>query len=333
MSTNTIWANFDSSKVIDILNRNGNDERKAWYETQGITLDNCQSMETALKLSGMDFEVKKVPLYYSGLKGKFTALEENMGTIRTDTKELLGIVSPKYEILQNREAFDFLDSMCAQGAKFETAGFFNKKESANYISMSTEPLSICGDEFVDYIMISNGHDGRWGLRVVMTPIRSVCRNTAMLAIKKAVLTINVKHTKNLVTNLNNAKEVLLANTRYMEMLKEEGEKLAVKPFSKEAFEALVKKLYPITEDMGDKAKVINMAQIEHLFRAYKQDDLSNFRESQWGVLQAFADAESHPLHIHEHKKIAATGTPEFKNTVILNMPLLNKVYEMMKESV
>ena len=333
MSTNNIWANFDSSKVIDILNRNGNDERKAWYETQGITLDNCQSMESALKLSGMDFEVKKVPLYYTGPGGRFTTLEENMGTIRTDTKELLGIVSPKYEILQNKEAFDFLDSMCAQGAKFETAGFFNKKESANYISMSTEPLSICGDEFVDYIMISNGHDGRWGLRVVMTPIRSVCRNTAMLALRNAVLTINVKHTKNLVANLNNAKEILLANTRYMEMLKEEGEKLAVKPFSKEAFEALVKKLYPITEDMGDKAKVINMAQIEHLFRAYKQDDLSNFRESPGGVIQAFADAESHPLHIKERKKVAATGTPEFKNTVILNMPLLNKVYEMMKESV
>ena len=333
MSTNNIWANFDSSKVIDILSRNGNDERKAWYETQGITLDNCQSMESALKLSGMDFKVQKVPLYYTGPKGKITALEENMGTIRTDTRELLGIVSPKYEVLQNKEAFDFLDSMCAQGAKFETAGFFNKKQSANYISMSTEPLSICGDEFVDYIMISNGHDGRWGLRVVMTPIRSVCRNTAMLAIRNATLTVSVKHTKNLVANLNNAKEVLLANTRYMEMLKEEGEKLAVKPFSKEAFEALVKKLYPITEDMGDKAKIINMAQIEHLFRAYKQDDLNNFRDSQWGVLQTFADVESHPLHINEHKKIAATGTPEFRNTVILNMPLLNKVYEMMKETV
>ena len=85
--------------------------------------------------------------------------------------------------------------------------------------------------------------------------------------------------------------------------------------------------------MGEHAKITNLAQIDHLFRAYKPDALNNFRESQWGVIQAFADAESHPLHIHEHKKIAATGTPEFKNTVILNMPLLNKVYEMMKETV
>ena len=326
-----IWASYDSEKVEAILN-GANSERKAWHETQGITLDNCQSMETALKLSGMDFEVKKVPLYYSGLKGKFTALEENMGTIRTDTKELLGIVSPKYEILQNRDAFNFLDSMCCQGAKFETAGFFKKNQAANYITMSTEPMEILGDEFDPYIMITNSFDGSIGLRVVLTAIRAVCRNTALMALKRARTSISIRHTKTMEARMEEAKEILLANSKYMEELKKLAEDLAVKPFSQEAFETLCKKLYPVTEDMSQTLIVRNIAQIEHLMRAYKENDLQNFNNSAWKAVQAISDHESHPLSFKKMTKTSESGSPEFQ-VMMAGMPLLTKALAMIQESV
>lgn len=335
-----IWASYDSEKVEAILN-GADSERKAWYETQGITLENCQSLESVLKLSGMDFEVEKRPVFFENdktrdEKGHFlpgkVKVPGIVTTVRTDKILPLGIVSDKYEILQNRDAFNFLDSMCYQGAKFETAGFFKKNQAANYITMSTEPMEILGDEFDPYIMITNSFDGSIGLRVVLTAIRAVCRNTALMALKHARTSISIKHTKTMEARMEEAKEILLANSKYMEELKKLAEKLAVKPFSQEAFEALCKKLYPVTEDMSQTLIVRNIAQIEHLMRAYKENDLQNFNNSAWKAVQAISDHESHPLSFKKMTKTSESGSPEFQ-VMMAGMPLLTKALAMIQESV
>lgn len=340
---NGLYANYDAKKVAKVLEAVDNSERKAWYETQGVTLDNVTSLDVALKLSGLDFEVEKKPVYFNSTFGmtneagknlppKFTKIEGQFTTVRTDTMQPFGVVTDAYEILQNRDAFDFLDSLVVEGAKFETAGFFKKNGAASYITMSTEPMKILGDEFDPFMMISNGHDGGSAVKVCLTAIRAVCRNTAILALKKASSLVTVQHSKKMYDKLLVAQEVLLANTKYMEELKIVAEELAVKPFSEEAFEALAYKLYPIEEEKSEIIQIRNLAQIEHLLRAYKQDDLQNFNGTAWKVLQAVSDAESHALRFRKSNKIANNGTPEFQ-VVYNGMPLLNKVFAMLQEAV
>ena len=340
---NGLYANYDAKKVAKVLEAVDNSERRAWYETQGVTLDNVTSLDVALKLSGLDFEVEKKPVYFNSTFGmtneagknlppKFTKIEGQFTTVRTDTMQPFGVVTDAYEILQNRDAFDFLDSLVVEGAKFETAGFFKKNGAASYITMSTEPMTILGDEFDPFMMISNGHDGGSAVKVCLTAIRAVCRNTAVLALKKASNLVTVQHSKKMYDKLLVAKEVLLANTKYMEELKIVAEELAVKPFSEEAFEALAYKLYPIEEEKSEIIQIRNLAQIEHLLRAYKQDDLQNFNGTAWKALQAVSDAESHALRFRKSNKIANNGTPEFQ-VVYNGMPLLNKVFAMLQEAV
>ena len=340
---NGLYANYDAKKVTKVLEAVDNSERRAWYETQGVTLDNVTSLDVALKLSGLDFEVEKKPVYFNSTFGmtneagknlppKFTKIEGQFTTVRTDTMQPFGVVTDAYEILQNRDAFDFLDSLVAEGAKFETAGFFKKNGAASYITMSTEPMTILGDEFDPFMMISNGHDGGSAVKVCLTAIRAVCRNTAILALKKASNLVTVQHSKKMYDKLLVAQEVLLSNTKYMEELKIVAEELAVKPFSEEAFEALAYKLYPIEEEKSEIIQIRNLAQIEHLLRAYKQDDLQNFNGTAWKALQAVADAESHALRFRKSNKIANNGTPEFQ-VVYNGMPLLNKVFNILMEAV
>ena len=340
---NGLYANFDAKKVAKVLEAVDNSERRAWYETQGVTLDNVTSLDVALKLSGLDFEVEKKPVYFNSTFGmtneagknlppKFTKIEGQFTTVRTDTMQPFGVVTDAYEILQNRDAFDFLDSLVMEGAKFETAGFFKKNGAASYITMSTEPMTILGDEFDPFMMISNGHDGGSAVKVCLTAIRAVCRNTAILALKKASNLVTVQHSKKMYDKLLVAQEVLLSNTKYMEELKIVAEELAVKPFSEEAFEALVRKLYPIEKEQSEIIQIRNLAQIEHLFRAYKQDDLQNFNGTAWKCIQAFSDAESHALRFRKSNKIANNGTPEFQ-VVYNGMPLLNKVFNILMEAV
>ena len=72
--------------------------------------------------------------------------------------------------------------------------------------------------------------------------------------------------------------------------------------------------------------------VEQLLKAYKQDDLQNFNNSKWKVIQAVSDFESHRPQIRKTKEISNTGTPGFQ--VVMNgMPLLNQVYRMLQEAV
>lgn len=329
--TNGLYANYDAEKVRKVLEAVENTERKAWYETCGIKLENVTSLETALKLSGLDFEVEKKPLYF-GEGNDLTLIKNQFATVRTDTNQPFGVVSDTYQILQNRDAFDFLDSLVLEGAKFETAGFFKKNGAASYITMSAEPMNILGDQFDNYFMISNGHDGGSAIKVAITPIRAYCRNSAIMALKKATNVITIQHSKTMADRLVAAKEILLANSNYLDELKIVAEKLAVKPFSAEAFEALARKLYPVKEEQSEIVQIRNLAQVEHLLRAYKEDDLQNFNGTAWKVIQAVSDAESHPLNLRKTKKTADAGTREFQ-VVYAGMPLLNKVFQMVMEAV
>lgn len=340
---NGLYANYNAKKVAKVLEAVDNTERKAWYETQGITLENVTSLDVALKLSGLDFEVEKKPVYFNSTFGmtneagknlppKFTKIEGQFTTVRTDTMQPFGVVTDAYEILQNRDAFDFLDSLVVEGAKFETAGFFKKNGAASYITMSTEPMTILGDEFDPFMMISNGHDGGSAIKVALTPIRAYCRNSAILALKKATSIVTIHHSRKMYDKLVAAKEVLTANTNYLEELKIVAEKLATTPFSEEAFEALAKKLFNPKEEQSEIIQIRNVVQFEKLMKAYREDDLQNFNGTAWKALQAVSDFESHPTKFRKSKEVANNGTPEFQ--IIYNgMPLLNKVFAMLQEAV
>lgn len=133
-------------------------------------------------------------------------------------------------------------------------------------------------------------------------------------------------------NLERAKEVLFASTHYLDALKGVAEELAVKPFSKEAFEQLAFKLYPQKSGASEVTEIRNLAFVEQLLQAYQADDLQNFNNTAWKALQAVSDAESHKLQFKKMSKVADAGTPNFQAVVVNGMPLLNKAFQIIREA-
>ena len=322
-------AQYDVNKV----NAMGT-ERKMYFEGIGVDVQQAHSLETAINVSGLNFEVNKYPLSFMTQVpqqlGTQTVLVDvphpypnQFATVRTDTLEPLGVVGKDYQILQNIEAFDFLDSLVGD-AKFETAGLYGNG-AKSFITMSTEPMKILDDEFAPYILFTNSFDGSGAVRVMFTPIRVFCSNALVRAIKNATNKLSIRHSSNLQSRLDNARYVLLNNTNYLNALKAESEKLAVTPFSAEAFEALARTLFPVNTEDSELVQVRNEAQIEALLRAYRQDDLANFNNTAYKVVQAVADFESHKPVVRQ------TNQMDLKNikTVMLGMPLLNMVTERM----
>lgn len=327
------FAQYDSKKVQDVLELVGSNERKMYYSDMGVNLENVHSLESALKLSGLDYTVEKRPLQFTSeveqewngnkimVQVPYT-IKDQFATVRTDTMDFLGVVGKNYEILQNREAFDFLDSMVLNGAKFETAGSFGANNAKNFITMSTEPMKILDDDFLPTMMFLNSHDGSKAIQVMYVNIRIFCSNCIARARKDAQNRISIRHSASMNSRLDAARYVLLQQTHYFEALKKEAEKLAVTPFSKTAFETLARELYPVKETDSEIVQIRNLAMVEQLLTAYNQDDLANFQNTAWGAIQAVADFESHPVAFRKSK------TPgSFTNVAVNAMPLLNMVWE------
>ena len=57
-------ANYNVDKVNAVLEAVENTPRKKYYEDMGITLENVTSLESALKLSGLDYSVEKRPIQF-----------------------------------------------------------------------------------------------------------------------------------------------------------------------------------------------------------------------------------------------------------------------------
>lgn len=274
--------------------------RSRFFDEVGRPIQGATNLEEAIVQSGLDYEVQKLPVFFNpriGKTPKITKVPDRFVVYRTDNHTLMGVVGKKYEILQNREAFNFLDSLIAGGAMFETAGTYGLNGAKSFISISTQKLKVLDDDIQPYIVLTNSFDGTGTVKVSFSPIRVFCSNTLALISKKVknmkLNNFSVRHTRSMKAAMEQGKEILFQNTQYLETLKAISELLAVTPFSEEAFKKMCEVFYPIDNNQTKKAVTMNTEMLEELFRAYKQDDLSNFSGTAYRAFQAISDFESH----------------------------------------
>jgi len=322
------FAQYDVNKIEAKDVKMVGTDRVPYFSGIGKDVNKATSVETAISLSGLDFQVKKMPIAFISevpttidtVVKTYVDFPDQYATVRTDTMKGIGIVGKNYEILQNAEAFDFLDSMVGE-AKFETAGSYGHEGAKSFITMSTEPMQIMGDEFKPYILFTNSFDGSGCVKVMFTPIRVFCSNCLVRAIKAAENKISIRHSSTLKTRLENAKYVLLENTKYMDAIKAEAEKQAITPYSTENFRALVQELFGPKEDESKIMQARAEALIEAIMACYNQQDLQNFNNTAYKAIQAIADFESHRPAFRD------TKTLMYKNigNIMQGMPLTNQI--------
>ena len=97
----------------------------------------------------------------------------------------LGIVSDRYKVVQNEDAFRFTDDLLGEGVSYETAGSLQGGRKVWMLAKMPHRYIIAGDEIAPYLVVMNSHDGSSGIKVAMTPIRVVCQNTLNLALNSA----------------------------------------------------------------------------------------------------------------------------------------------------
>lgn len=132
--------------------------------------------------------------------------------VRDDRQAVLGIVGRRYKPIQNKEAFDFLDSLAAdQTIRYHTAGVLGAGERVWILAQLKGDITIpkTDDTIKRFLLFSNSHDGTSAARVFWTPIRVVCQNTLNQAVRGAKGEgVVIRHTGNLESKVAEAQRVL-----------------------------------------------------------------------------------------------------------------------------
>ena len=97
--------------------------------------------------------------------------------IRDLDNRVLGVVTDRYKVVQNEEAFSFTDSLLGEGVTYETAGSLQEGRRTWILAKLPQKFIISGDEITPYLVFMNSHDGTGAIKAAMTPIRVVCQNT------------------------------------------------------------------------------------------------------------------------------------------------------------
>jgi phage/plasmid-like protein (TIGR03299 family) len=151
----------------------------------GAVLDGVLTSDEAIREARLTWTIEQTPVYAANNWAE--AIPGYLANVRNDTREVLGIVSERYRVAQNRDIFAFADDLIGNGrvkCTYETAGsLFNGRRVFMLVNMPKG--RIAGDEYQPYLCLSNAHDGSACLQIFLTGIRVVCNNTLSAALNTA----------------------------------------------------------------------------------------------------------------------------------------------------
>lgn len=186
-------------------------KEKPWHGLGQIVLDYPTSAE-AIQFAGLDYEVEKRKLYTqrNEYENPQISVPDYFATVRTDSDEVLGVVGKDYEIVQNRDAFSFFDSIVGgDGIQYETAGALGKGERIFITAKLPGYIKVGREDLIEqYLFLTTSHDGYGSITAAFTPVRVVCRNTLNAAMRRHSNAVKIRHTANAKERLEQAHKVM-----------------------------------------------------------------------------------------------------------------------------
>ena len=293
---------------------------KPWHGL-GTEVQEAPTSIDALTLAGLDWEVIQKDVYtddgslISGYK---------LNTRSIDSAAL-GIVSDRYKVVQNEEAFRFTDDLLGEGVTYETAGALQGGRKVWMLARMPQRYIIAGDEIAPYMVVMNSHDGSSGIKVAMTPNRVVCQNTLNLALNSAKRIWTTKHTENVMLRVHEAQETLGLAEKYMGELGRGINDLSRIKLSDRKVKEFMDEFFPATTDLPDIQRKNNLRLLDDMKRRYwEAPDLSNVGKNGYRFVNAVSDFATHADPIRKTKNY---NENLFLRTVEGN-PMIDKAYKM-----
>jgi len=277
----------------------------------GTKLDKPATAALAIQAARLDYPIESEVTF-----DKNREKVDNVKLIvRQDTRNVLGVVSESYKIIQNRDAFGFFDSIVGEGqAIYHTAGALGKGERIWIMAKLPDDTIITKDDVVEkYLLLTNSHDGTSALRMYFTPVRVVCQNTLILSLHDARNGVSIRHVGDIKTKVTEARRVLGLAVNYYTKFSEDAHALVKYQMSKVELEAYFD--YALRgKNAGSKeesGRFLNERDaLFNLFEGGKGNKLEGVRGSAWCAYNAVTEYTDHYKTI---RKLGDDQTNRLKN--------------------
>ena len=292
---------------------------KPWHSLGTMVMEAPNSAE-AIKLAGLDWEVHAKPIFTdAGFQ-----IPGYVANTRSSDNSILGVVTDKYKVVQNKDAFAFTDALIGNDCRYETAGSLKSGRTVWMLARLPD-TKILDDDVERYLCFMNTHDGTGAVRVFSTNVRVVCNNTLNIALNNAQRSWSCKHMGNMEDKLAEASHTLKLANKYIDELKVKADEYAHTTFSMDEVNKVVAELFPINEEDTDRHKETMKKCRSEFLTCYFMPDIEKFRGTKWGLINAASDFVSHV----QPKRNTSTYQERNFERIIVGHPVFDKVVEMM----
>lgn len=181
----------------------------------GTVIDKPVKSKEAMKLAGLDFTVERAPLSFE-VGDRLYPLPGRSALVDPKTAKHYGVVADGYEVVQYREAFEFIDTIdtniVAAGALKGGRQAFMVVKAPEY-----EHLEALADDPHDlYVILRTSHDGSKAIEISIMPLRGMCMNQMPMASfgTRARQKWSIRHVKTARQQLAEAHNVLTGLESY-----------------------------------------------------------------------------------------------------------------------
>lgn len=293
---------------------------KPWHGL-GIRVEEAPTSADALRMAGLDWEVLQEAIY-TNAGDKISGYKAN---VRSTDRKVLGVVTERYKVIQNAQAFEFTDSLLGSGVRYETAGSLSDGKKVWLLARLPREYIIGGERISPYLVFSNTHDGSGAVRVAVTPIRIVCNNTLNLALDTAKRSWSMVHTGDIKGKIQEAKDTLFMAEEYMDNLGKEFERLRKIKMSDEQVKDFIELLLPLEKNATlTQLRNIKKLREDMANRYFDAPDLQHVGNNAYRFVNAVSDFATHANPL---RRTANYNENLFARTVEGN-PLIDRAYQM-----
>ena len=268
---------------------------KPWHGLGKIVME-APTSKDALRLAGLDWNVVQEPIYTEFKE----VVEGYKANVRDSDRKVLGVVSDRYKVVQNADAFSFTDELLGKGVRYETAGSLQEGKKVWLLARLPREYIIGGERISPYLVFSNTHDGSGSVKVAITPVRVVCNNTLNLALARAKRSWSTNHIGDISGKMEDARNTLQLANRYMVELGKGIEQLQrIKLSDKQVLE-FVEEFFPVSEDMSiQQKKNMQSLQEDMKIRYFDAPDLKQVGKNGYRFVNAVSDFATHSRPLRE----------------------------------
>ena len=295
---------------------------KPWHGL-GTIVKEAPTSADAIRLAGLDWSVVQETIYTNFNR----VVEGYRANVRSSDRKVLGVVSDRYKVVQNVDAFSFTDELLGKGVRYETAGSLQEGKKVWLLARLPREYIIAGERISPYLVFSNTHDGSGSVKVAITPVRVVCNNTLNLALGTAKRSFSMIHTGNIQDKIQEAKDTLFMAEEYMDCLGVEFEQLRRQKITDAQVKEYIELLLPMEKDPTPiQGKNIIRLREDMMKRYYDAPDLQKVGNNAYRFINAVSDFATHSNPL---RRTANYNENLFARTVDGN-PIIDRAYQMVK---